>query len=73
MIEQKTIWGGHSRAYFEGFPNKSYKVYTELIADYTAIRVSADNRAYKMMRQLVGPEMMNMLEKTYQDMLDQKW
>ena len=56
-------------SYFEGSSNPNLKSYHELIADYTSLRVQGNYRAIGFLRQLFGNELMDMLEKTYQDML----
>ena len=60
---------GHSREYFESAQNPLRNVYHELIADYTSLRVKGDTKSIGLLRQLFGKELMDMLEKTYQDML----
>ncbi len=66
---QENIWYGHTREYFDGSSNPNLRVYHELIADYTALRVSGENTTIGLIRQLFGDELVNMLENTYQDML----
>lgn len=68
-MSRENIWYGHTRAYFEGSSDPNLRSYHELIADYTALRVQGNNRAIGFLRQLFGNELMDMLEKTYQDML----
>lgn len=68
-MSKDSIWFGHSREYFESASNPNQKVYHELIADYTALRVKGDTQAIVFLRQLFGTEVMDSLEKTYQDML----
>ena len=68
-MSRENIWYGHTREYFEGSSNPNLKSYHELIADYTSLRVQGNYRAIGFLRQLFGNELMDMLEKTYQDML----
>ena len=68
-MSRENIWYGHTRTYFEGSSDPNLKSYHELIADYTSLRVQGNYRAIGFLRQLFGNELMDMLEKTYQDML----
>ena len=62
-------WYGHTREYFDGNSNPNLKVYHELIADYTSLRVSGNTSSIGLLRQLFGSDLVNMLERTYQNML----
>lgn len=68
-MSHEDLWYGHPREYFEGAPNPIRNVYHELMADYTALRVKGDTKSIGLLRHLFGEDMMDMLEKTYQDML----
>ena len=64
------LWYGHPTEYFNSWgENKNGGIYHELIADYTALKLDGDNKTLGFLRNLFGDGMMDMLDKTYQDML----
>ena len=63
-------WYGHGVDYYNGIDIK-YS-YHEAIADYFALRVTDNNSSIGFLRQLLGDDMIDMLEKTYYTMLEMR-
>ena len=65
------LWYGHSTEYFNGWGDRrNVGVYHELIADYTALKLDGDIKTLGFLRKILGNELMDTLDKTYQDMLE---
>lgn len=64
------LWYGHPTEYFNSWGEaRNTGIYHELIADYTALKLDGDNKTLGFLRNLFGDGLMDMLDKTYQDML----
>ena len=59
---------GHGPKYFEG-SNAVVSSYHELIADYSALKASGDNRSIRLLRFIFGDELIDNIDYTYQMML----
>lgn len=65
------LWYGHPTEYFNSWGEaRNTGIYHELIADYTALKLDGDNKTLGFLRKLLGDELMDTLDKTYQDMLE---
>ena len=68
-LGRRTYSYGHGPGYFARGINPNYDSYHELIADYSALKVSGDNRSIRFLRSVLGDDIINMLDNTYQQML----
>ena len=60
---------GHGASYFSGKPDPTLASYHELIADYSSLKLRGDQHTIGFLRFLMGNELFDMLDGTYQQML----
>ncbi len=68
-LGQKNLGYGHGQLYFERWNDSHRRSYHELIADYSNLKVSGNNKVIKYLRSVLGDELIDSLDNTYQQML----
>ncbi|MBQ6323791.1 MAG: hypothetical protein IJI22_03055 [Bacilli bacterium] len=68
-LGRNRIYYGHGPNYFAKWSDRNEIAFNELLADYSSLKVSGDNKSIRFLRDVLGDEIIDLLERKYTEML----